>query len=139
MHFPKKVIYRKGQKGSENLSKVRVAKRGINISFGSVGVKAVERGRIRANQIEAARKVITRSVSKGGKMWIRIFPDRPYTQKAAEMGMGKGKGDVQGYEIEVLPGRILFEVDGISPEAARNSMRKAGSKLPVKTKIVSRK
>ena len=138
MLFPKKVKYRKWQKGRKNLSKVRYDSRGISLSFGSYGLKSLALGRIRANQIEAARKVITRVVSKKGKMWIRIFPDRPYTQKAAEVGMGKGKGDVKGYEVEVLPGRIIFEVDGIEEVDAKNALRKAGAKLPVKTKIVSR-
>ena len=138
MLFPKKVKYRKWQKGRKNLSKVRYDSRGISLSFGAYGLKSLALGRIRANQIEAARKVITRVVSKKGKMWIRIFPDRPYTQKAAEVGMGKGKGDVKGYEVEVLPGRIIFEVDGIEETEAKNALRKAGAKLPVKTKVVSR-
>ncbi len=137
MLFPKKVKHRKWQKGRKNLSRIRRETRGTNLSFGAFGVKAMSRGRIRANQIEAARKVLTRAVAKGGKMWTRIFPDRPYTQKPAEVGMGKGKGDVEGYEVEVLPGRVLFEVDGISVAAAKNSLRKAGSKLSVKTKIVA--
>ena len=94
--------------------------------------------RIRSNQIEAARKTIARQMQKKGKLWIRIFPDRPFTAKAAEVGMGKGKGDLQGYEVEVLPGRVLFEVDGIDEATAREAMRKAGAKLPLKTKIISR-
>ena len=138
MLFPKKVKYRKWQRGRANFSKARHASRGTSVSFGSFGIKAMSRGRIKANQIEAARKAITRQVAKGGKMWTRIFPDRPYTKKAAEVPMGKGKGDVEGYEVEVLPGRMLFEVDGISPEAAKEGLRKAGSKLSVKTKIVAR-
>jgi|SRR3989344_2789220 len=138
MLFPKKVKHRKWQRGRKNFSKVRRETRGTEVSFGSFGLKALARSRIRAGQIEAARKALSRSVAKGGKMWIRVFPDRPYTQKAAEVGMGKGKGDVQGYEIEVLPGRVLFEVDGIAPEAAKHGLRKAGAKLPVKTKIVAR-
>ena len=91
-----------------------------------------------SKQIESARKVISRTLTKAGKLWIRIFPDRPFTAKAAEVGMGKGKGDLKGYSFEVLPGRILFEVDGLSPEAARESLRKAGAKLPLKTKVVTR-
>ncbi len=138
MLFPKKVKHRKWQKARRNPKKVRVATRGVDLVFGSFGLKAVSAHRIRSNQIEAARKAITRMVSKTGKMWIRIFPDRPYTQKAAEVSMGKGKGDVQGYEVEIFPGRILFEVDGITEENAREALRKAGAKLPVKTKIVSR-
>ncbi|OGZ10905.1 MAG: 50S ribosomal protein L16 [Candidatus Lloydbacteria bacterium RIFCSPHIGHO2_02_FULL_51_22] len=138
MLFPKKVKHRKWQRGRKNFSKVRTESRGTTIAFGGFGMKAMSRGRIKANQIEAARKVITRSVAKGGKMWIRIFPDRPYTRKAAEVPMGKGKGDVEGYEVEVLPGRILFEIDGILPAAAKESLRKAGAKLPVKTKVFTR-
>jgi len=138
MLFPKKVKHRKWQRGRKNLALARHASRGTTVAFGSFAIKAMTHGRIKANQIEAARKVITRSVAKGGKMWTRIFPDRPYTAKAAEVGMGKGKGDVQGYEVEVLPGRVLFEIDGIAAEAAKNGLRKAGAKLPVKTKIIAR-
>lgn len=138
MLFPKKVKYRKWQKDRTNPLKIRKETRGITLAFGSLGLRAVSGGRIKSNQIEAARKTITRAVSKGGKMWIRIFPDRPFTQKPAEVGMGKGKGDVQGYEIRVLPGRMLFEVDGIEYVPAREALRKAGTKLPVKTKIVAR-
>ena len=116
-----------------------IASRGTEVSFGAHGLKAMSPGRINARQIEAARKTLTRIVSKTGKMWVRIFPDRPYTRKAAEVGMGKGKGDVEGYEVEVLPGRVLFEVDGVSEEDAKDALRKAGAKLPVKTKIVNRK
>jgi large subunit ribosomal protein L16 len=94
--------------------------------------------RVRSNQIEAARKTLTRVVSKTGKIWIRIFPDRPFTQKAAEVGMGKGKGDLKGYEVEVLPGRVIFEIDGVSERVARDVLRKAGAKLPLKTKVVVR-
>jgi len=138
MLFPKKVKYRKWQKGRSNPKKTRIANRGVSLSFGSFGLKSVEGARIRSNQIEAARKTITRAMSKGGKMWIRIFPDRPFTAKAAEVGMGKGKGDVQGYEAEILPGRVLFEVDGVSEGVAREALRKAGTKLPVRTRIISR-
>ena len=139
MLFPKKVKHRKWQRGRKNPAKLlRPETRGIHLNFGSHGLKATTPGRVRSNQIEAARKALTRVVSKTGKIWIRIFPDRPFTQKAAEVGMGKGKGDVQGYEFEVLPGRIIFEIDGVSDEVARDVLRKAGAKLPVKTKVVSR-
>lgn len=138
MLFPKKVKHRKWQRARKNANKAQFESRGVELSFGSYGLKAVTQGRIRARQIEAARKTVTRVVSKTGKMWIRIFPDRPYTKKAAEVGMGKGKGDVEGYEVDVRPGRIIFEVDGISEEAARDVLRKAGAKFPVKTKVVSR-
>ena len=101
-------------------------------------MKATTAARVRSNQIEAARKVISRTLTKAGKYWIRIFPDRPYTAKAAEVGMGKGKGDPKGYCFEVFPGRIIFEVDGVPEAIAREALRKAGTKLPVKTRIVSR-
>ncbi len=139
MLFPKKVKHRKWQTGRKN--PVKIAKpdtRGITVSFGSFGLKAQGSARIRSNQIEAARKVISRTMLKTGKMWIRIFPDRPFTAKAAEVGMGKGKGDPQGYCFNTKPGRILFEVDGVSEEIAREALRKAGAKLPLKTKIVTR-
>jgi len=136
--LPKKVKYRKWQLGRYNPKKARVATRGVELSFGSFGLKTVERGRIRSNQIEAARKTISRKMAKKGKLWIRIFPDRPFTTKAAEVPMGKGKGDLQGYEVEVLPGRLIFEVDGLTEEVSREALRKAGAKLPVKTKIVAR-
>ena len=136
--LPKKVKYRKWQTGRWNPEKPRVETRGISLAFGSFGLKAESHGRVRSNQIEAARKTIARQMAKKGKLWIRIFPDRPYTSKAAEVPMGKGKGDLQGYEFEVLPGRMLFEVDGLDPVVAREALRKAGAKMPVKTKIVAR-
>lgn len=140
MLFPKKVKHRKWQTGRKNPSKLEktTATRGTTIAFGSHGLKAITPGRITSNQIESARKVVRRGAGKHGKMWIRIFPDRPYTAKAAEVGMGKGKGDPQGFVASVLPGRVLFEIDGVSDAEAREAMRKAGAKLPVKTKIVSR-
>lgn len=138
MLFPKKVKHRKWQTGRSNPKKKRVATRGTDVSFGSYGVKALTAGRITSNQIEAARRVLRRSLAKGGSVWIRIFPDRPYTAKAAEVGMGKGKGDPKGFVAEVLPGRMLFEVDGVSEEIAREALRKVGTKLPVKTRIVAR-
>jgi len=137
--FPKKVKHRKWQTSRVHPEKKNVATRGIKVSFGSFGLKAETKGRIRSNQIEAARKTISRKMQKKGKIWIRIFPDRPFTAKPAEVGMGKGKGDPQGYETEVKPGRVLFEVDGLSEEVARDALRKAGAKLPVKTKFVIRK
>ena len=113
--------------------------RGLEVVFGSHGLMAETPGRVRSNQIESARKVIAREMKKSGKFWIRIFPDQPYTAKPAEVGMGKGKGDPQGYEFQVWPGRILFEVDGLTEEDSRNVLRKAGSKLPLKTVVVGRK
>lgn len=138
MLFPKKVKHRKWQTGRRNPAKKVVATRGINIQFGSFALRALSSARIKSNQIEAARKVISRTVGKTGKYWIRIFPDRPITAKAAEVGMGKGKGDPQGFCFEVEPGRIMFEVDGVSEAVAREALRKAGCKLPVKVRIISR-
>jgi large subunit ribosomal protein L16 len=138
MLFPKKVKFRKWHTMRKNPSKMGVATRGAKVSFGSFGLKATDYARIRSNQIEAARKVISRSVGKTGKVWIRIFPDMPYTAKPAEVKLGKGKGDLQGYCAPVKPGRVLFEVDGVDEPTAREALRKAGTKLPVKTKIVAR-
>lgn len=138
MLFPKKVKYRKWHTMRKNPTKVGVANRGITVAFGSFGLKAMSAARIRSNQIEAARKAASRAVGKTGKLWIRIFPDMPYTAKPAEVKLGKGKGDLQGYCAPVLPGRVLFEVDGVTEAIAREALRKAGTKLPVKTKIVAR-
>lgn len=138
MLFPKKVKYRKWHTMRRNEKKAAVETRGAEVSFGSFGLKAVSSGRVRSNQIEAARKVLSRNAGKGGKIWIRIFPDMPYTAKPPEVGMGKGKGDPQGYSFEVKPGRVLFEIDGVDEETAREALRKCGTKLPVKTKTVCR-
>jgi large subunit ribosomal protein L16 len=139
MLFPKKVKYRKWQTMRKNADKVvRPATRGITIAFGSFGLKAETTSRITSNQIESARKAMVRSLGKTAKTWIRVFPDRPVTKKAAEVPMGKGKGDPQGYCFEVHPGRVLFEVDGVDEKTAREALRKAGTKLPVKTRVVSR-
>ena len=138
MLFPKKVKHRKWQTARKNPNRKRIETRGTRIAFGSYGLKAESIGRIKANQIEAARKTIVRETRKTGKLWIRVFPDRPFTQKGAEVGMGKGKGDPKGYLVEVLPGRIIFEVDGVSEATAKDILRKAGSKLPIKTRVVSR-
>lgn len=139
MLFPKKVKYRKWHTMRKNAAKRnRPATRGITVAFGSFGLKAIESARIKSNQIEAARKVLSRSIGKAGRLWIRIFPDMPFTAKPAEVKLGKGKGDLQGYVAPVLPGRVLFEVDGIDEVTAREALRKAGTKLPVKTKVVAR-
>ena len=138
MLFPKKVKHRKWQRRRTTPAKAGTATRGTNVNFGSHGLKATSYARITSNQIEAARKAIRRNLSKTGRVWIRVFPDRPYTAKAAEVGMGKGKGDLKGYEVEILPGRVIFEVDGVTDEVARESLRKGGTKLAVKTKIISR-
>ena len=138
MLFPKKVKFRKWQTTRRNPNKPRIETRGLTIAFGSYGLKAIGAGRVRSNQIEAARRAASRYLGKTGRLWVRIFPDRPYTAKPAEVGMGKGKGDPQGYEAAVFPGRIIFEVDGTTEEIGREALRKAGAKLPVKTKIISR-
>jgi large subunit ribosomal protein L16 len=138
MLVPKKVKYRKWHTMRKNPKKVGPATRGTTVAFGSFGVKALATARIRSNQIEAARKVISRTIGKTGKIWIRIFPDMPYTAKPAEVKLGKGKGDPQGYCAPVRPGTILFEVDGVAEAVAREALRKAGTKLPLKTKVVAR-
>ena len=138
MLIPKKVKFRKWQTGRSNPKSRTADTRGIKLAFGSFGLKSESQARVKSTQIEAARKVISRTLTKSGKYWVRIFPDRPFTAKAAEVGMGKGKGDPQGYCFDVLPGRIIFEVDGAEEAVAHEALRKAGSKLPIKTRIVSR-
>jgi large subunit ribosomal protein L16 len=140
MLFPKKVKHRKWQTGRKNPLRIaaRKATRGTTLHFGSYGLKATSSARVTSNQIESSRKVVSRTIGKLGQYWVRIFPDRPVTQKAAEVGMGKGKGDPKGFCFEVEPGRIMFEVDNVTEEVAREALRKAGTKLPVSTKIVSK-
>ena len=138
MLTPKKVKYRKWQSSRTDMRKVTPDTRGTAISFGAFGLKATSGGRIRANQIEAARKVCSRTIGKTGRMWTRVFPDRPVTQKAAEVPMGKGKGEPKGFCLEVRPGRILFEVDGVTEEVAKSALIKAGKKLPVTIRVVGR-
>ncbi len=138
MLFPKKVKFRKWQKNRQNEGKRRNATRGTTLAFGSHGLKAMTFAHVKSNQIESARKVIARSLGKTGKTWIRIFPDRPWTQKAAETPMGKGKGDLQGYLVDVEPGRIIFEVDGVADAVAAEALRKASTKLPLIGKVIAR-
>lgn len=140
MLFPKKVKHRKWQRQRINPKKAagKVETRGALVTFGAYGLKALGPARLRSNQIEAARRAMSRHLGKNGRAWVRVFPDRPWTQKAAEVGMGKGKGDLQGYEFQVFAGRILFEVDGVPEATAREALRKAGTKLPVKTRFVER-
>ncbi len=134
MLSPKKVKYRKRQKG-----KMRgLARRGCDLNFGEFGLQALECGRITAKQIEAARIAMTRHVKRGGKMWIRIFPDTPYTKKPAEVRMGKGKGAPEGWVAVIKPGRILYEMEGVPVELAREALRLASHKLPIKTRFVER-
>lgn len=139
MLFPKKVKHRKWQTGRKSPARLmRPETRGTTVAFGSHGMKATTASRVTSNQIEAARKVLTRVTGKGGKLWIRIFPDRPVTQKPAEVGMGSGKGDPKHFVFEVRPGRVLFELDGVADAVARDAMRRAGAKLPLKTTVITR-
>ncbi len=138
--FPKKVKYRKWQTARKHPEKMlRPETRGTEVNFGSFGLKATTPARVKSNQIEAARRAMSHHLGKTGRAWVRIFPDRPFTKKPAEVKMGKGKGDLQGYEVEIHPGRVIFEVDGVTAEVAKESLRKAGTKLPIKTKVVARR
>ncbi len=139
MLAPKKTKHRKWQTGRKSLARRSLPEtRGITVAFGSYGLKAMTPARITSNQIESARRALSRAAGKTAKIWIRIFPDRPFTQKAAEVGMGSGKGDLQGYVCDVRPGRIIFEVDGAPEAMAREALRKAGTKLPVTARVVTR-
>jgi len=139
MLAPKKAKFRKWQTGRKHLRRMNAPEtRGISVSFGSFGLKAITAARITSNQIESARRALTRAGGKSAKVWVRVFPDRPFTQKAAEVGMGSGKGDVAGYVVEVRPGRVIFEIDGAPEEISREALRKAGTKLPVKARVVAR-
>lgn len=139
MLFPKKVKHRKWQTGRKSPEKLaRPETRGTSVAFGSHGMKATTASRVTSNQIEAARKVLTRVTGKGGKLWIRIFPDRPITKKPAEVGMGSGKGSPDHFVFEVRPGRVLFELDGVDDAIARDAMRRASAKLPLKTTVITR-
>lgn len=132
---PKKVKHRKWQKGH---SRAKITKSGAELSFGSFGLKAEQDAWLTARQIEAARRAITRYVQRGGKIWIRVFPDKPKTTKGVEVPMGGGKGSVDHYVFPIKPGRIIFEMDGITEEIAKEALRLAGHKLPIKTKFVKR-
>ena len=137
MLSPKKAKFRKWQTGRKSEARLQLPEtRGITVAFGSYGLKAMTPARVTSNQLEAARRALTRAAGKTAKVWTRIFPDRPFTQKAAEVGMGSGKGDVQGYVFEVRPGRVIFEVDGAPEAMAREALRKAGTKLPLKARVV---
>ncbi len=131
---PKKNKFRKQQKG-----KLRgFATSGTKVSFGQFGLKAITRGRITARQIEAARRAMTRHIKRGGKVWIRIFPDVPITKKPIEVRMGKGKGNVEYWVAKIQPGKILYEMEGVSEEIAREAFRLASAKLPVTTAFITR-
>ena len=139
MLAPKKVKHRKWQ--TNRISEERRQRpdtRGITVAYGEYGLMATTGSRVKSNQIEAARRVISRTSGKTGRIWIRIFPDRPITKKAAEVPMGKGKGDPDHFVFEVRPERILFEIAGVTEEIAKEAFRKATSKLPVKSKFVRR-
>ena len=138
MLLPKKVKFRKWHTMRRNPKKGKVATRGVTVAFGSHGLKATTHARLRSNQIESARKVVVRSLGKSGKMWLRVFPDMPFTQKPPEVKLGKGKGDPAGYEVEVWPGRVIMEVDGVSEAVAIDTLTKAAKKLPLKAKVVAR-
>jgi len=132
--MPKKVKHRKWHRG---ISK-GISDRGTEISFGSYGLMAMETHWIAARQIEAARRAILRYLKKGGKVWIRVFPDKPITKKGTEVPMGGGKGSVDHYAFPIKPGRIIFELDGLKEDVAREAFKKAGDKLPIKTKFILR-
>jgi large subunit ribosomal protein L16 len=134
MLMPSKTKFRKSQRGRMQGK----AYRGSSVSFGEFGLKAMDPAWITDRQIEAARIALTRYIKRGGKVWIRIFPDRPVTKKPAETRMGKGKGSPEYWVAVIKPGRILFEVEGVSEEMAREAFRLAGNKLPIKTKFVTR-
>ncbi len=132
---PKRLRYRRPSDGHPR----QYSKRGTELAFGSFGIKTLQSKWITARQIEAARVAVTRYMQREGQVWLRIFPDKPYTRKPADVRMGKGKGDVAGYVAPVHPGRILIEVDGVSYETAKEALRLAAQKLPVLTKFVVRR
>ncbi|MBZ1345081.1 MAG: 50S ribosomal protein L16 [Candidatus Nealsonbacteria bacterium] len=134
MLMPRKVKHRKWRKGRSKGAE----NRGTEITFGSFGLKSLATHWISSRQIEAARRAILRYLKKGGKLWIRIFPQKPITRKGTEVPMGGGKGSVDHYVFPIRPGRIIFEIEGIKEEAARDALKKAADKLPVKTKFVKR-
>lgn len=131
---PKRTKFRKTMKGRNR----GLAHRGSTVSFGTVALKSTERGRMTARQIEAARRTITRKVKRGGKIWIRVFPDKPITGKPLEVRMGKGKGSVEYWVCQIKPGKILYEIEGVSDELATEAFKLAAAKLPFKTTIVKR-
>ena len=131
---PNRTKYRKDQKGRNP----GLATRGANVAFGDFGLKALERGRITARQIEAARRAITRHIKRGGRVWIRIFPDKPISTKPAEVRMGNGKGNPEYWVAQIQPGRVLYEMDGVDESVAREAFARAAAKLPVKTTFVVR-
>ena len=134
MLLPKRTKFRKQMKGRNR----GLANRGNKVSFGEYGLQAVGRGRMTSRQIEAARRTITRTAKRGGKMWIRVFPDKPITKKPLEVRQGKGKGSVEYWVALIQPGRVLYEIEGVSEELARNAFQLAAAKLPFKTTFIKR-
>ena len=134
MLSPARRKFRKEHKGRNT----GLATRGTNVNFGDFGLKATDRGRLTARQIEAARRAMTRHIKRGGRIWIRIFPDKPISQKPAEVRMGKGKGNPEFFVAEIQPGKVLYEMDGVSEELAREAFRLAAAKLPISTTFVTR-
>ena len=134
--MPKKVKHRKWHKGRRRGKGIEA--RGLELSFGSFGLKALESKWLTARQIEAARRAIIRYFKKGGKLWVRIFPDKPVTHKGTEVPMGGGKGSVDHYVFSIKPGRIIFELEGIKEEVAREALARASDKLPIKTKFIKK-
>ena len=134
MLLPKRTKYRKMHKGRNR----GLATTGNKVSFGEFGLKATGRGRMTARQIEAARRTITRHIKRGGRVWIRVFPDKPITKKPLEVRMGKGKGSVEYWVMEIKPGQMLYELQGVSEELAREAFKLAAAKLPFKTTFVKR-
>ncbi|BGI50761.1 MAG: 50S ribosomal protein L16 [Arsenophonus endosymbiont of Ceratovacuna japonica] len=130
---PKRTKFRKTHKGRN-----RGLASGTNISFGDFGLKAVSRGRLTARQIESARRVITRAVKRQGKLWIRVFPDKPITKKPLEVRMGKGKGNVEYWVTLIQPGKVIYEIDGVTEELAREAFKLATAKLPIKTTFITK-
>lgn len=136
MFTPKKIKHRKWFKGRSLMRKFDT--RGNLLAYGNFGLKSESRAWVNGKQLEAARRAISNSIQREGKVWIRVFPDKPITQHAAEATMGGGKGDVKEFVVPVYPGRIIFEMDGVSDETARKALRLAGQKLPLKTRIISK-
>lgn len=132
--MPKRTKYRKQMRGRMTGESYNAS----TVSFGSIGLQAIGRGYVSARQIEAARRVINRTLKRGGKTWIRIFPDKPITKRPAETRMGKGKGSVDSWVASILPGRVMYEIDGVDEDVATKALILAGYKLPVKTKIIKR-
>lgn len=131
---PARRKYRKEQKGRNN----GIATRGVKVSFGEFGLKAISRGRLTARQIESARRAMTRHIKRGGRVWIRVFPDKPISSKPAEVRMGNGKGTPEFYVAEIQPGKMLYEMDGVDEVLAREAFRLAAAKLPIRTTFVTR-